>query len=131
LIDYANQIIPRCLTPKQRKQFFLPPDPSYVLIEEGEQLAQTGDIEAAVAKFKQAQALAPCHKLDPKYQVAKILIEKGRALAKEGQIKAAVELFKQAQKVDGRFKFGGGVEEYARRLSTTDLGSKQIDEYNE
>ncbi|MEK8018917.1 MAG: hypothetical protein VSS75_018765 [Candidatus Parabeggiatoa sp.] len=45
------------------------------------------------------------------------MVEKGRALAKEGQIEAAIEQFKQAQKVDERFKFGGGVEDYARRLS--------------
>jgi WD40 repeat protein/nucleoside phosphorylase/energy-coupling factor transporter ATP-binding protein EcfA2 len=118
LIDYANQNVPRCLSPQQREQFFLEPDPSYALIEAGEQLAQTGDIEGAVAKFKQAQTLAPCQKLDPKYKVAKTLIEKGRALAKEGQIEAAVEQFKQAQKVDERFKFGDGIEEYARWLST-------------
>ena len=118
LIDYANQNVPRCLTPKQREQFFLDPDPSYALIKAGKQLAQTGDIEAAVAKFKQAQTLAPCHKLEPEYEVAKILIEKGRTLAKKGKIEAAVEQFKQAQQVDGRFKFGDGAEEYARRLST-------------
>ncbi|HEC83816.1 MAG: hypothetical protein DRR08_12635 [Candidatus Parabeggiatoa sp. nov. 2] len=110
MIDYANQIIPRCLTPKQREQFFLDPEPNYALIEAGEQLAQTGDIEAAVAKFKQVQALAPCHKLEPEYEVAKVLIKKGRALAKKGKIEAAVEQFKQAQKVDGRFKFGNGVD---------------------
>ncbi len=45
------------------------------------------------------------------------MVEKGRALAKEGQIEAAIEQFKQAQNVDERFKFGGGIEDYARRLS--------------
>ncbi|EDN65036.1 hypothetical protein BGP_6190 [Beggiatoa sp. PS] len=47
------------------------------------------------------------------------LIEKGKALAKKGQIEAAVEQFKQAQQMDKRFKFGD-IEDYARRLSTTD-----------
>jgi WD40 repeat protein len=62
LIDYANQIVPRCLTPEQRKQYFLQPDPSDDLIKEGEQLAKQGNIKAATAKFKEAKAMAPCHK---------------------------------------------------------------------
>ncbi len=65
LIDYANKIVPRCLTPKQRKQFFLPESPSHALIAEGEQLAREGQIEEAVAKFKQAQQIEPCHKFHP------------------------------------------------------------------
>ncbi|MEK8021649.1 MAG: caspase family protein [Candidatus Parabeggiatoa sp.] len=62
LIDHANQVVPRCLSPEQREQFFLPSDPSYILIEEGEQLAKQGNITAATAKFKEAKTMAPCHK---------------------------------------------------------------------
>jgi len=127
LIDYANQIVPRCLTPEQRKQFFLPPEPSYDLIEEGEQLAKQGDIKAATVKFKQAQALAPCHKLFPENKAREIaatfLIEKGKALAKQGKIKEAVEQFKQAQAVDGRFKFGN-IEDKVQRIATKTLIEK-------
>jgi len=118
-------MVSRCFNPEQRKQFFLPPDPSYDLIEEGEQLAKHGNIKAATAKFKEAKAMAPCHKFlnypeDKAREIAAMsLIEKGEELAKNGQTEEAVEQFKQAQKVDGRFKFGD-IEDYARRLSTTD-----------
>ncbi|OQY49287.1 MAG: hypothetical protein DRR08_17140 [Candidatus Parabeggiatoa sp. nov. 2] len=132
LIDYANKVVPRCLTPKQRKQFFLPPDLSYNLIEEGEQLAKQGDIKAATAKFKEAKAMAPCHKFFPEDKAREIaamsLIKKGKELAKKGLIEAAVEQFKQAQKVDGRFKFGD-IEDYARQIRRGAI--KLLDEYNE
>ena len=123
LIDYAYKLIPRCLTSEQRKQYFLPPDPSYDLIEEGKQLAKQGDIKAATAKFKKAKDMAPCHKFlnfpeDKALEIAAIsLIEKGEELATNGQTEEAVEQFKQAQQVDERFKFGGGIEEYTQQLS--------------
>ena len=52
-IDYANQIVPHCLTPKQRERFFLPEDSkSEALVKEGEILAGEGQIELAFVKFK-------------------------------------------------------------------------------
>ncbi|OQY49286.1 MAG: hypothetical protein B6247_23875 [Candidatus Parabeggiatoa sp. nov. 2] len=78
MIDYANQIVPRCLTPKQRQQFFLPPDPSHDLIEEGIALAKAIQIEAAIAKFQAAKKLAPCHKFDPEKKVKQILLPENR-----------------------------------------------------
>jgi WD40 repeat protein len=121
LIDHANQIVPRYLTPEQRKQFFLPPDPSYDLIEEGEKLAKQRNIKAATAKFKEAKAVAPCHKFlnypkDKAREIAAMsLIEKGDELVRRGRIEEAVEQFKQAQKVDERFKFGD-IEDYSKRF---------------
>ena len=119
LIDYANKVVPRCLTPNQRAGFHLPSDPSYDLIEEGEQLAKQRHIKAATAKFKEAKAIAPCHKFlnypeDKAREIAAMsLIEKGNKLADKGKTEAAIEQFKQAQKVDGRFKFGD-IEDYAK-----------------
>jgi len=75
LIDYANQVVPRCLTPKQRQQFFLPPDPSHDLIKEGIALAKANKIEAAIAKFQAAKKLAPCHKFNPEDKVKQILLQ--------------------------------------------------------
>jgi DNA replication protein DnaC len=107
LIDYANKIVPRCLTPKQRKQFFIPESPSHALIAEGEQLAREGQIEKAVAKFKQAQKIEPCHKFHPEYRAKEIaamaLIENGKQLAKQGKNSAAIHQFNQAQQIDSRF----------------------------
>jgi len=119
LIDYANQVVPRCLTPEQRKQFFLPESDSHALIEAGEKLAQAGQIEEAISKFKKAQELEPCHKFDPEGKArdiaASTLIKKGKKLAELGQIEAAVVQFKKAQTVDSRFKFEP--EDYARQLA--------------
>jgi WD40 repeat protein len=71
LIDDANRRVPRCLTPKQRKQFFLCDSESSCetesdqLIKEGKILAKEGQIEAAISQFKKAKELAPCLKIDP------------------------------------------------------------------
>jgi WD40 repeat protein len=71
LIDDANRRVPRCLTPKQRKQFFLCDSErsceteSDQLIKEGKSLASGGQIEAAISQFKKAKELAPCLKIDP------------------------------------------------------------------
>jgi len=119
LIDYANQLVPRCLTPVQRQQFFLSESESQALIEAGEKLAQVGQIDEATLKFKQAQKLEPCHKFDPEGKAREIaastLIKKGKKLAKQGQIEAAVVQFSKAQAVDFRFKFEP--ENYARQLA--------------
>jgi WD40 repeat protein/tetratricopeptide (TPR) repeat protein len=106
LIDYANENVPRCLTAEQRKQFFLPESKNEAL-KQGEALARESQIKAAVVKFKQAKALAPCLKFDPEDQARKIaataLIENGKNLLKEGKIPAAIAEFQQALKVDSRF----------------------------
>jgi tetratricopeptide (TPR) repeat protein len=113
-----SKIISRCLTPKQRKQFFLLPDPSYDFIEAGEQLAKKGEIKAAIAKFKVAKTLAPCHKFEPidraTWLYAETLLEKGKALAKKGEIEAATKQFELAQKADSRLVIYP--EQYAKEL---------------
>jgi tetratricopeptide (TPR) repeat protein len=103
-----SKIISRCLTPEQREQFFLLPDPSYDFIKAGEQLAKTGDIKGAIAQFKQAKALAPCHKFDPedkaRQTAAMSFIEKAREAGVRGFISAAIREYKQAQQIDPRFR---------------------------
>jgi hypothetical protein len=118
LIDYANQIVPHCLTPKQREQFFLPEDEdeSKALVKEGENLAGEGQIEAALVKFKEAKALAPCLKLDPINKAATALFDTGKELAKQGKIQAAVAEFFQAHEVDSRVLLEEP-EKYAQKLA--------------
>ncbi|MDM8559829.1 hypothetical protein QUF82_13425 [Thiotrichales bacterium HSG14] len=64
MIDYANRIVPSCLTHAQRRQFRLPPQSNKyrLLVKEGENLAQEGNIKDAIEKFKQAKQLVPCFK---------------------------------------------------------------------
>jgi len=62
LIDYANQIVPRCLTSEQRHKFSLPQR----LMEQGKALARAGKIEKAVNLFKQAKKLEACFKFEPR-----------------------------------------------------------------
>ena len=108
LIDEATKRVPRCLTPKQREEFFLSDDPSWQLIENGEQLAKTGKIQAAIDAFQGAQLQAPCFKFDPSDKArriaAKAYLEKGKALAQQGKIQDAVVKFTEATTVDSRFK---------------------------
>jgi len=119
LIDYANKVVPRCLTPEQRQQFFLPPSQSHALIKEGEKLAQSGKIEAAISQFKKAKELEPCHKFfsedKARHIAAQARINKGKELAEKKQIDEAIAELKKAQKIDPRFKFDP--ENYARRLA--------------
>ena len=109
LIDEATKSVPRCLTPKQRQAFFLSDDPNWKLIEKGEQLAKTGQIQAAIDQFQRAQLQAPCLKFDPNDKArriaAKAFFEEGKALAKQGKIQDAVVKFTEATRVDSRLKF--------------------------
>ena len=75
LIDYANQIVPRCLTVEQRQKFSLPMTQmtqSQKLMDQGEALARAGKIEKAVNLFKQAKKQNVCFKFDPKNWVERI-----------------------------------------------------------
>ena len=116
LINYANHKVPRCLTPKQRRQFFLPESESEMLIKEGEALARKADIKTALIKFKEAKTLTPCFKVDPKAKIVTLLIKKGEELAQQGKIQAAVVNFSKALQVDFRLQLNQP-EDYARKLA--------------
>jgi len=131
LIDYANQIVPRCLTSKERKQFFLPEVEidtqifsteveTLVLTHQGEVETLGSQIEVVALKFKKAIQNIPCFKFDPfekaRQIAASVLIGQGEKLAeKEGQVETAIVKFKQAQKIDERFQFNS--EQYAQQLA--------------
>ncbi len=108
LIDYANQIVPRCFTSELRKQFVLPDSKSHQLIKKGEALAEDGQIEAAIVEFKKALKLEPCLKFDPEDKAILIaqfavqgLVEKGQRLAKDRrQITEALAIYEKAQQID-------------------------------
>ena len=108
LIDEATKRVPRCLTPKQRQDFFLSDDPNGEWIENGEELAKTGQIQAAIEEFQRVQLKAPCFKFDPTDKARRIAataaLEKGKALAQQGQIQAAVVKFTEATTVDAHLK---------------------------
>jgi WD40 repeat protein len=116
LINYANHKVPRCLTPKQRRQFFLPESESEMLIKEGEALARKADIKTALIKFTKAKALTPCFKFDPKAKILTLLIKRGEELAQQGKIQAAVISFSKAIEVDSRLQLHQP-ENYARKLA--------------
>jgi WD40 repeat protein len=116
LINHANHKVPRCLTSKQRRRFFLPESESEMLITEGEALARKGDIKTALIKFKEAKALTPCFKFDPKAKIVTLLIKRGEELAQQGKIQAAVVSFSKALEVDSRLQLHQS-ENYARKLA--------------
>jgi WD40 repeat protein/tetratricopeptide (TPR) repeat protein len=109
LIDYANKIVPRCLTSEQRQQFFLPKSQSQALLGKGQALAQNGQIEAAIIEFEQAIKLEPCLKLEPAEEAQQIavnvLMETGQKWAQQGQIETAVAEFQKALAIDSNLKF--------------------------
>ena len=119
LIDYANKIVPRCLTNQQRQRFFLTESNSNNLVTEGENLARAGKIKEAIAKFKQAKKLTPCFKFDPEDKAKRVastaIFEQGEKLAEEGKIPEAVDKFGHAMQIDSRIKLAEP-EEYAQRL---------------
>ncbi|RKZ76097.1 MAG: hypothetical protein DRR19_28880, partial [Candidatus Parabeggiatoa sp. nov. 1] len=107
LIDYANEQVPRCLTQKQRQDFFLSNDSTWDLIETGEQLAKTGEIQQAISQFQQAKQQAPCFKFDPTDKARRLAagaqIETGKTSLIEGKIDDAIVAFNRAIEIDSRF----------------------------
>ena len=83
-------------------------------VEEGAQLAGRGNIEGAIAAFKEAQKLDPGVDLDPatpdiidkdpqavvRHLMASAKVEEGAELAGRGDIEGAIAAFKEAQKLD-------------------------------
>ncbi|MCP4695878.1 MAG: WD40 repeat domain-containing protein, partial [Gammaproteobacteria bacterium] len=120
LIDYANQIVPRCLSQKQRQQFFLSASKGNELVKEGEILAGEGKLEAAVAAFKEAGKSTPCSKSVPEDKAGKLVaaafIEKGKKSARQGKIKEAVIAFNRALQADSRLKLDKP-ESHAQKLA--------------
>ena len=70
------------------------------LVEQGEKLATDGNVEGAVAKFKQAKAWNPQLEINPETKLQAIaLVAKGTELARKGDIDGAVTNFKKAQQL--------------------------------
>ena len=55
-----------------REQFFLPTEPAWALIENGERLAKTGEIQPAKDQFQQAKLKAACFKFEPQEKAQRI-----------------------------------------------------------
>ncbi|MBW4592187.1 MAG: PD40 domain-containing protein [Brasilonema angustatum HA4187-MV1] len=78
------------------------------LVARGEELAQNGNINAAVNKFRKAQTWNPSLKFDPKAKAqefankgqAERLVMEGKNLATEGKVKEAIANYQKAQKLD-------------------------------
>ncbi len=103
LIDYANKIVPTCLTIEQRQKFSLPLTESQILLTQAEELAKH-DLEAAITAFTQVKKLAPCYKFEPEDKSRQIFANNliNQALAAEN-IATSITKFKQAQAIDSRF----------------------------
>ena len=83
-------------------------------VQEGAELAGQGDIEGAIAAFKEAQKLDPGVDLDPAtpdiidkdpqvvapHVAATAKVKEGAELAGQGDIEGAIAAFKEAQKLD-------------------------------
>ena len=119
LVNYANEIVPRCLSIEQRKKFFLPESKGNLLFAKAENQAKEGKINEAIAMFKQAKEAAPCLKINPEDKAKRVasmaIFAKGEKLAKEGKLQEAVVEFKEAMQIDYRIKLADP-EDYAQRL---------------
>ncbi|MCP4695634.1 MAG: hypothetical protein GY862_02125 [Gammaproteobacteria bacterium] len=113
LIDYANAKLPRHLTVRQRKQFFLPVHKKLriaeTLLVQGKQQARKGNIKAAVATFQRALENNPALTFDPKIKTkilaADGLLDKGIKLAAAGKLNEAVAVFDQVKALSNNFRF--------------------------
>ncbi|MBE8986568.1 WD40 repeat domain-containing protein, partial [Nostoc sp. LEGE 12450] len=72
------------------------------LVTQGEKLAQAGDFERAVEKFKKANSWKPKLVLNPEIKAAPAYVAQGEEKAKDGDIPGAVAKFKQAQQLDSK-----------------------------
>lgn len=99
----------------------IPVHPSF--IEQGENLAKTGDREGAIAIFQRARELDSDLELEPESKVKELLattlVMKGEMLAKIGDVDRAVDFFQKAIELNP----GLGLEPKAkaRELYATDL----------
>ena len=94
-----------------------------VLVKQGRVLAQAGDVKGAVAKFKEAQKLAPSFALESETEArrfaAPYVVSEGEKLAKVGDIDGAVAKFKKAREWDSRLNFEPNSK--ARQLAAQSL----------
>jgi tetratricopeptide (TPR) repeat protein len=113
LMDYARKRLPRYLTVQQREQFFLPVDEALreaeKLLAEGEGQAQKGEVETAIATFKQALHKNPHLGFDPKLKArvlaATSLLAQGEHLAQSGDLEASTAIFSQVKALSENFSF--------------------------
>src|SRR5262249_10224522 len=113
LMDYARKQLPRHLTVQQRRQFFLPVDEALREAEnflaEGEGQAQKGEVETAIATFKQALHKNPHLSFDPelkaRVRASAALLEKGTQLAQASDLVASIATFSRVKGLSENFSF--------------------------
>jgi tetratricopeptide (TPR) repeat protein len=113
LMDDARKQLPRHLTVKQREQFYLPVDETLreaeKLLAAGEDQAQKGEVEAAIATFKQALHKNSHPSFDPELKARVLaaagLLEKGKQLAEDGDLEASIATFSRVKALSENFSF--------------------------
>ena len=102
------------------------------LVSLGEENAKKGNIETAIAQFKQAFTWDPNLLFEPTNRAQKFrLIGEGESLAQAGKFEMALAKFQEAQQIDGAIEFDPIFQ--ARRLSSVALlgeGEIQIESEN-
>ncbi|NEQ08243.1 MAG: hypothetical protein F6K37_20505 [Moorea sp. SIO4E2] len=96
------------------------------LVKQGEKLAKEGDVEGAIAKFKEAQEWNSDLEFDPekkaKQLAARAKLEQGDKLAEEGDVDGAIAKFKKAQEWNSDLEFDP--EEKARAIAKVKQGEQ-------
>ncbi|NEP29834.1 MAG: hypothetical protein F6K49_51030 [Moorea sp. SIO3I6] len=86
------------------------------LVKQGEKLAKEGDIDGAIAKFKEAKEWNPELELDPEKKANAIaLFTKGEKLAGEGDIEGSIAQFQEAKELNPNLELDP--ETKAKRLA--------------
>jgi len=101
-------------------------DQAQVLVWQGQNLAKSGDIEDAVAKFQEALELDPSLEIEPEVEArqlaadqAQVLVWQGQNLAKSGDIEGAMATFQEALELDPSLELEP--EREARKLAGKEL----------
>ncbi|NET63308.1 MAG: hypothetical protein F6K63_02385 [Moorea sp. SIO1G6] len=96
------------------------------LVKQGEKLAKEGDVDGAIAKFKEAQEWNSDLEFDPekkaKQLAARAKLEQGDKLAEEGDVDGAIAKFKKAQEWNSDLEFDP--EEKARAIAKVKQGEQ-------
>ena len=100
LITYPQELeeLEICQTPSRKKIA------ASAWVKKGENLAQTGDVKAAVDSFRKALNWDPNLQINPKALAKRLsapaILKNGKILAREGNIKEAIAAYNKAQKID-------------------------------
>jgi WD domain, G-beta repeat/Tetratricopeptide repeat len=127
LIALALTCITRSLTLEECRKYLHVeecPRTAVALVVEGKNLAKAGDVDSAIASFRNALELEPTLDLNPEADARRLaaegLVAKGQYLARAGDVDSAIASFRDALELEPTLDLNPEAD--ARRLAAEGLG---------